>query len=794
MGPRLFDRMLGAPAAAVGAVVLFTAVLGGLASRVRVDYSIEMAFPRFERSRVDYERYRRDFPLDDAVALAVVEAPDLFAPEGLKRIGALEHDLAAIEGVVDTWGLTTAKDVVAEGDTIRTDLLVPGPDLPPDARERIRRTATTDPLFAWTLASPDGRATTIQVTLSREHASSETTRTRFLYRAREVIARHAAAARQSGVEQRITLSGLPVIRSEFTELIGRDLGRLFPIALLVILVLLYVSFRSLADVGAALLTILCSVVWTLGAMGLAGLPFQVLTQITPIVVMIVSISDTSHIVTRFREELGSGKSVRAAVAEACGESAFPCLLTEITIAAGFLGLAFTDMVLIQQFGIATAIGVLLAWLANVTVLPLALYLLGGARSRDRARGPTPASRAFDRFVAVVERVIVGRPRTVYGVAIAIALVSLALGVRVGREYYSYDDLRPEGATFQSLRRVERIAGGTVPFAVFVEPAGSDSRRADAMLEPEAIALVDRVTRKLEADFPDEIRNAGSLAKYLGKAHRLLAGGDPSLGALPATRRLAAQELAALDDPRALRQVVATDRATAAVVGLVPDRGSSRASQVIARLRAYLAQEEASHPYRLTLTGIYGIADGIYRTMVGGLARSLGWAVIVSFLTFCLVLRSVRLALVALVPNLLPLLLTLAIMSIFHIDLKPTTVIIFSITLVIADDDTIQYLARFRDRYGALVRAGHPAPHREAALSTLRETAPPMFLTAAVVSAGFASLLFSEFLGLANLGLLIGVSLLSAVFADLFLTPLMLITLRPRLTVPAAGTTTGSSAG
>ncbi|PYQ05785.1 MAG: hypothetical protein DMF82_07635 [Acidobacteria bacterium] len=775
MGPRLFDRMLGAPAVAVTVVLLFTAVLGAFAARVRVDYSIEMAFPRFDQSRLDYERYRQDFPLDDAVALVVVEAPDLFTPDGLRRIGALERDLAAIDGVVDTWGLTSARDVVSDGETIRTDLLAPTPDLPPDALERVRRTATTDPLFAWTLAPPDGRATTIQVTLSREHASNEATRTRFLHRAREVIARHAAAAPADGTERRITLSGLPVIRSEFTELINRDLGRLFPIALLVILVLLYLSFRSLADVGAALLTILFSVGWTLGAMGLAGWPLQVLTQITPIVVMIVSISDTSHVVTHFREELAHGRSVRSAVAEACGDGAFPCLLTEVTIAAGFLGLAFTDMIMIQQFAIATAVGVLLAWVSNFTVLPLSLYLLGGARTRDRMLGTTPVNRAFDRFVAAVERAIVGRPRVIYGVAGAIVLVSVALGLRVGKEYYSYDDLRPEGATFQSLRRVERIVGGTVPFAVFVEPAGNGPRRPDAMLEPEAIALLDRITRKLEGDFPGEVRNASSLAT--------------------ATRRLAAQEMAAIDDPRGLRDLVATDRGTAAVVGLVPDRGSSHASQVIARLRDYFTREEAGHPYRITLTGIYGIADGIYRAMVGGLAKSLGWAVIASFLTFCLVLRSIRLAILALVPNVLPLLLILAIMSVLHVDLKPTTVIIFSITLVIADDDTIQYLARFRWRFGALVRAGHPAPHREAALSTLRETAPPMFLTAAVVSAGFATLLFSEFLGLANLGLLIGVTLLSAVFADLFLSPLMLITLRPRLRVPAErGTTPGSSGG
>jgi len=788
IGDRVFMALLQHRWLALAAVVAFSIPLMLAGARVRPDYSIEMAFPSHHESRVNYERYRRDFPLDDATALVVVEAPDLFTPAGLKRLAALEADLGRIEGVIDTQGLTTVRDIESDGFTIYTDLLVPSPDLEPAALAEVRRTATTEPLFVWTLARPDGQATTIQVTLSPDDASSEATRTRFFLRAREVVRRHDEAARLAGVDQRLTLSGLPVIRSQFTELINTDLGRLGPVALVLTLLLLYVSLRSLVDVGAAFATIAATVVWLLGVMGLWGVPLQVLTQISPIIVMIVSVSDTSHIVADFRERLFAGADGRSALAAACAAGATPCLLTELTIAGGFVGLAFNDMVMIQQFGLVTAAGAMLAWLANMTVLPLALSFLGADRGRARRQAGRPTRRAMDRLVAVVERMVLSRAGLIVGVAAASVLVSLLLASRVGREYYSYDDLRPSGSLYQDLRRVEGAFGGSVPLAVFVEPAAG-TREPDGMLEPEALALIDRVTRRLRARYPDEIRNVRSLTDYLGKAHRLFTDDDPRAGDLPASRRLAVQELTAVEEPRVLRHLLSADRSTAAIVATVPDRGSSRASEIIADLRAYFDDEEAAHPYRLTLTGIYGVADGIYQSLVGGLVRSFGWAVLVSFAMFGLVLRSLRLALIALVPNLLPLVLMLGMMSALGIDIKPTTVIIFSIVLVIADDDTIQYLARFRRQYAEAVRGALPSPHREAALETLRRTGPPMLVTTASVAIGFSVLLFSEFLGLANLGLLTALALLAAFLADVFLAPLLLIRLRPRIRVSRDGGST-----
>ncbi|MGZ3440490.1 MAG: efflux RND transporter permease subunit [Polyangia bacterium] len=771
----IFRAMLGRRTLTTLALLLLTGILGAYAARVQPDYSIEMIFPRFDRSRVDYDRFKKDFPFEDAHAIVVVDAPDLFTPAGLGRVAALEKDLAEIPGVVDTQGLTTVKDVVSDGDDLRTEKLFPRADLPADELARRRAVATSDPLFAWNLAKPDGSATSIRVTLTRATASKEDTRTTFLKRARVVLARHEALARAAGASQKLTLSGLPAIRSQFTEMVNQDLGLLFPIAFLVIVLLLYLTFRSVSDVVASVVTILISVVWTQGVMGLFGVPLHILTEITPMIVMIISISDTAHIVTHFREALAGGATVREAAVVATADSALPCLLTEITIAGGFIGLAVNDMTLIQQFGLVTAAGVLFTWLANMTVLPLMLSVLPRRKGAARAQRPSAMARLFSGFVDVIEKVVTDSPRQVIVAVLVIAAGAALLSARVGKEYFSYDDLRPGSPLARDLRYVEAVHGGTVPLAIYIEPKGGP--KGEAMLEPEALALIDRITQRLEHDFP-EVKNAASLTKYMRKAHRLFAG--PDAGALPATRALAAQELLTIEDPGMMRDILSFNHSTAAIYVMMPDEGSSKATHVIARLRSYFAEEEARAPYRITITGIYGIADGIYRSLVGGLAGSLAIAVLVSFVIFCLVLRSWRLAAIALVPNVLPLLVTLAVMSLLHIDIKPSTVIVFSITLVIADDDTIQYLSRFRMRFRQLADAGDPDPHAGAALGTLREIGLPMFITACAVSIGFLSLCFSQFLALANLGLLIGVSLMAAVFADLFISPVLIMMLKPRI--------------
>ncbi len=896
MLPRIFQALLRRRRAAWLLLALLTAgALLLIATRLRADFAVEYFFPQHDPSKIDYDRYKQDFPYEDCRALVIVVAPDVFSREGLARLRRLEDDLARIPGVIDTDSLVTARDPVAgtseDGEaTITMEPLFPRDDLPDPEIARRREIATTDPLFRWFLTPPDGRSTTVRVTLDPRVAWNDEGRTGFLRAAREVLQRHAHPG------QRLVLNGLPVIRAEYTEMIGRDMGTLVPLALLVTVVILAFSFRAWAPVAAGVLTLVLAAIWTLGASAALGYPVQLLTQLTPIVCMIVSISDTVHIVSHFRAACDRGLGRATSVVEALTDSAGPCLLTEVVIALGFLGLIGQDMRMISEFGVVTAVGMMLTWLANVSVLPLALHAWT-PETPAHARPAGPAHRVLGgttrRIAAAGEK----RPALVVAAAVAITATALAASLGIGMEYYAYDDLKPTSALYKNMRQVEEVHGGTVPLAVFVEPpvrrallvgaddalesvvrealersplrfsllsatdhphevppeafphllllsidavrregaewlkavAGSAARagrtlavvgrgrsappfspadreaylaagatdvinlsepgepdrvarllrRGEPMLEPDAVRLLDRISRFLEEKFP-EVRRAGSAADSWRKIHRLWTGEvEARAKPLPETRAQAAQELLLLDSWE-VSDYLADDRGTAAVFAMVPDVGSTRATAIKAELDAYLAREEDATGYRVTSTGIFAIADGIYRNLVGGLARSLGFALLVSLVAFTLVLRSWRLGLIALVPNVLPLLLTMGVMAAFGIDLKPTTVICFTITLVIADDDTIQFLVRYRRRYIDLLDRGTVGHHGRVATEILHDTGASMLLTAFSVSAGFLVLVFSEFVGLRNLGVLIGISLFTAVFADLYLSPVMLRAFRPRI--------------
>lgn len=786
---RVFAWLLGHRLATLGIAVALTGVLGAFASRVRPDYSVEHLFPVHDPARDVYDRFKSHFPYEDGRAFVIVEAPDLFTKEGLARLARLEHDLAAIPNVVDVEGPMSQNDIVPVDDWAQVERLFPSSDLSDEEIARRRRVATTDPLFSWNLAKPDGSAVTIRVTLSQKVAATDEGRQAFVAAAEKVIVSHHRPG------QKIVLSGIPAIRAQFARLIAADTATLLPAALLVVLLLLCAAFRSVGLVLSGMVTIVAALVWSYGVMGLVGYPITTLGSVMPIVVVIISISDSVHIISDFTRRRRAGEEKRAALVAAMADTAMPCLSTEVVLACGFLSLVLVNIVAVYQFGVATAAAMLLTWLANMIVLPLALSL-----SRDRAPTRTApwAVRRFERLVDGIAALVTGRPRRVALVALVVLATAAAAGTRVRKQAWAFDDLRPESRLYRDLRFAEATHGGLVPVAIYVE-ALPEEKRENPVLDPEVVRLLDRAATFLES-FP-EIQQAASVADPLRKTHRILAGGESSAenDGLPSTRSLVAQELSVFDDGRMLRDYVSFDRRAAAALGHSVDAGSSRAAEMFREIDAWVAREQAridaipgAPRVKIHATGQLRIFHDVNEMLLEGLLGSFGGALAVTVAVFCVVLRSVRLGLIGIVPNLAPIVMVFGLMGLVGITLKPSTVILFSITLVIADDDTMQYLARFRRhlararRRGADAGGGAASPdvYREAALGCLREVGLPMFVTSTAVSLGFLLLCFSKFLGAAHLGFLVGVTLFSAVFADLFLTPLLLMTLRPKVATDA----------
>ncbi|HYO65702.1 MAG TPA: MMPL family transporter, partial [Archangium sp.] len=405
-----FERLL-AHRWRLGLGLLVLCVLAGLgAARVPMDPSIERMHPIGDMAKADFDRYRRAFPGEDSQVFVIAEGPGVFTPAGLVSLAKLEEALRGLSRVRHVVGPASAR--TAEGLLFPEDSRTGGEAL----REALAR-ARKEPL-ARVLVHPTRELSVVQVSLASGAGVERILAERaFSLQAGALLASHA------GPELKLTLSGAPAVRATLALMVEEDMGRLLPLALLVILGLVAFAYRDVWSVLATAATLVVSWVWMVGAMGWVGVPFGVLTSFAPIVILIVSLTDSVHVLSDLEERRRSGTPYAQALTEAMACAAGPCLATELVIAAGFLSMGFIGLTAVWEFGLATALGVVLAWAANMLVLPWVLTLRSRA-SAARAWRELRASRTrpLDSVLAWVDRQVVHRPRWVMGVAAAVALL------------------------------------------------------------------------------------------------------------------------------------------------------------------------------------------------------------------------------------------------------------------------------------------------------------------------------------------------------------------------------------
>lgn len=732
------------------------ALVGG--ARVPMDPSIERMHPFGDTAKADFDRYRSTFPGEDTQAFVIVEGPGVFTPEGLSTLAQLEEALRALPRVRHVVGPASVRK--------NDDLLFPvesraSPELLKKALEAARR----DPLMRM-LVHPTRELAVVQVALVPGSGAERITAERdFATTAQAVLERHASPG------MRLALTGAPAVRATLARMIEEDMGRLLPLALLVILGLVAFTYRDAWAVVATAGTLVASWVWMVGAMGWLQVPLGILTSFSPIVVLVVSLTDTVHVLSDLEERRRSGTEYRQALIETMASAAGPCLATELVIAAGFVSMGLIGLTAVYEFGLATALGVVLAWVANMLMLPWLLLLRPNkATVSARPQSSETRTRPLDAMLRWVERQTVTHPRRVLAVAGAVALLSVLSLTRLQREFRVFDDLRADSPLAAELTYAQEALGGLVPLAIFLEPEGSASH---SVLEPEAMAFQSKVDAFLAAipEHPPVV----SLPRMLAPVNEALWGD----GLLVETEEANATAVGKLARYQPLDTVLAENRRAAGVVALLPNLGAARMQEVVASAQAFVTKE-VPPGYRASVTGNVAMTAHVTGMLTQGLLQSFAAALGVSFLAFFLVLRSAKLALIGLVPNVLPVGVLFGAMAVLGIHLKPSTVLIASMALVIADDDTLQYLVRYKRRFLALRAEGAPEPHRKAALETLHECGRAMIVTSAAVAGGFLLLQFSRFEGLAHLGLLTGLTLWAAGLADAFLSPVLLMTLKPRL--------------
>lgn len=720
----------------------------GVAS-LHVDTTTDSVLDRSGEEWAFYQASQSRFGGDEIVVVAL-EGAHPFDPTVLteaKRLTAVYERLPGVRRV-DSLASVPLIRARADGSLDLDAALADGVPEGETAWRRFAEEVRADRIAPRSLVSADERVVAVNVILDRDFDGDY-----------DAI---VGAIRAELPEEGATVSGVPVFRSEANARTRREILLFVPLTVLTIALLLILVYRSLGAVVMAVGVGLIGTWLLAGAMGLAGVSISLITMILPSVILALGCSYVMHVLSA-----GVGARDPERLIEQLLPVAQPVALSGLTTAVGFAAIGAVRIEEVRAVGAFGGVGVLGIVAASLTVAPALLRLWplppGRARGVSLAEGP-------------LRRMLVGlssRHRTFVIVASGLVLVAFAAGI--GRLRVETDATRwfPHGSevrdSYESIR--ERLSGIS-PVNVVVE---SDS--GVRVTEPAVVAALDGLSAYLES-LPD-VGKAVSLADPLRQLH----GGfndDPTLP-LPQSRPLIEQYLLLLESVDQIGDLVTPDRSAANVVLRADNNGSGPLLAIGREAEAWWA-ENGPPGLHTRETGImYEFAraeDEIAMGQIRGLVLALGVIAVVLLAA----LRRPTLAVVALIPNVVPVVMVFGFMGLTGVPLDAGTVIVGSLALGIAVDDTIHLVSAFQSGYE---RGEGTLRSLDAALARV---AHPMVLTTVSIGLGFGLLGFSEFTVTRNLGLLIAGTMLVCLLADLLLLPALLRSLpeapRPPSSPPA----------
>ena len=707
-------------------------------SRLRIDPSLEALLPRHSDALDLYERTRARFGSDDALLIAWL-ADDLFTPERLAGLKRLTQRLERMPGVDHVDSLASALNIRVSDDATDINKFLRVLPVDQSGASALRAEALANPLYVGRLVSRDGRGALLSV------QCDPTLDAAALATLLEEIGR--VSQQEAGDVQQF-LTGPLVVRMEISRLLLRDLYRVMPLAIGLTLLMAAVTFRSVRGVLLPLLANGAALVGTLACYMATGHALNFVTVMLPPVVYVVGFAYSVHVVSSFDHEFSRGLEKHAAVRAAVREVLMPLTLTSLTTAIGFASLAVTDIVSIRDFGLYAALGSVMAWISALVVVPAGLMLLPARRPRRQQID------WFETFVPRLARFNLHyrRPILICGAVLAIASLLAASRIEVSTDYLS--NFPADSAIRQDFDKVGTAFSGAVPLQIVVE-----SDIADAFKQPVNLRAVADLEQWLAAQ--PEIGGVFSLTDYLAVLHKALAPELAKGSTIPHSAGLVDHLLLMGGSDDVERFVDA--RYTTTVLHINTNAASTAdLNRLGQRIDARLAQ--LPHHLRGHVTGSsYVIArtiDNVSRSQVFSLAT----AVLAIYLVLAILFGSFRIAVLALIPNMLPILAYFGVLGASGITLNLTTSLIAGVVLGISVDETIHFMSRYN------IAARRAANEQVGISEALTVVLRPATFTTASLCVGFLALTAGALRYQVEFGLLAAATLFISWALYLTLTP------------------------
>jgi predicted RND superfamily exporter protein len=738
--------------------VAVTLWLGWHIPEVQFDTSTASSVPPNDESLRFYDEVIETFG-NDLVSVVVVVADGadgVFAPETLTRIDRLTRAIEGIRGVQDVISLTNAVYLKGAEGWLETPPIVAEIPRTPAEVESLREFVLANELFHKTMVSVDGSAAAINVFV-RSLPDSQLIDLDIDGKILALIDEHRGS-------DDVYYAGYTHTRRIVNETMRRDMTRLGPIAGAMIALILAISFRSPVGVLLPVLNVSMAVIWTIGFIGFTGRSISLVSSMLPPLLVAVGSAYSIHVVADFFDVFRREGNAKQAMLVTMREVAMPVLVTALTTVIGFASLTLNEIPNIRTMGMFAATGVVFCALIALTVIPALLSYVRSPRAAGRKRRSSP----------VVDRVIdraghfAGARGLVVIVGTAVLLIVAVIGLlRVKADTDMLSFFRPDSEIRVTTDLIAEHLAGASTFYLAV-----DGKEPNSMTRPDVLRAIDDVQRYMES-LPG-IDKTASVVDQVKLLHRALNDDDPAFEIIPEDQGIIDEEILLFSishDPTAIERYVNGDFSQLSVFVRSRLVGSSEISETLEQIEEYAAQRM---PAGVTArpTGTIVVMTASMQAVVAGQRNSLVMAMGIVLLLMTLLFRSLRAGLLAMIPNLVPILLLFGIMGWSGITLNIGTSIIAAMVIGIAVDDTVHYLVRFN----RAVRRGRS--QQEATLDAMNEAGKPIIFTSMTLCLGFMIMIASDFEVTRWVGMLTAITMITALLADLLVLPAVLLKLPP----------------
>ena len=726
---------------------------------LELSYDFAKVVPANDSDLLYFKKFTETFGEDGNLMVVGVMDSTVYEPLNFKRFKFMSDYIENIPGVTGLVSLTNLnrleKDVVNKTFTaVPIFTNIPSDQVQLDSLLNI---ALQQRVFSEQLVNRKNGAMLILVALDSEVLQSE--------RRQTVVddVMHAVDIYSDGTGIQLHVGGLPYLRSILTSKVREELNLFLMLSALVTAIILFIFFRSWNAVVFPMIVIGVMVIWTMGTLSLFGYKITLLTGLLGPIIVVIGIPNSIYLLNKYHQEYERHGMKMLALSRVIRKIGIVTLITNFTTAVGFGVLAFTDIAILKEFGIVAGINILATFLVSIILIPAVFSYLPA---------PSPSQlkhlnlKGLDRILTGLDLLVHRQKYSIIVVSLVIVAISIIGLSRLSSVSYMADDIPNGSRVWKDLLFFQENFHGVMPLELVID---TGKKKGSSKLN---------FLRKV-ASFEDylaehqDISSAISIIGFIKTARQAFYNNNPSFYDLPNKHDLGFLQryLRNQQENRELFSSLVDSTGQQIRVSMkVADIGSNRMDSLIQNhLKPKIDELFGDSEVNATFTGTTLLFIKGNKYLVENLRISLILAFVIIALIMAALFANFKMILISLIPNIVPLIITAGVMGYFNIPLKPSTALIFSIAFGISVDDSIHFLAKYRQEL-----FGNNFFVPVAISKSIRETGPSMMYTSIVLFAGFVIFAGSEFGGTVALGLLASATLIIAMFTNLILLPALLL--------------------